>query len=74
MQEIATKKPKHRKVNTKNQYQNRTSRQKTTNAFKKLLRYLLLRPSTWKFLMVKVPEIADYIAVHIHHLIDWLSS
>jgi len=41
---------------------------------KRFICYLLLKPSTWRFLMVKVPDLWEKAGEVIHQVIEWISN
>lgn len=48
--------------------------QKVKKGAKKLVIYLLIKPSTWRFIMVKVPEYWEKAEEVIHQAIGWISD
>jgi hypothetical protein len=50
-----------------------TFKQKLVSAIKLLLRYILLRPSTWRWLIVNLPDMGEKIEGLIKQLFEFFS-
>jgi hypothetical protein len=51
-----------------------TFKQKFVSAIKWLLRYILLRPQTWRWLIVNLPDLGEKIESIIRQIFDLLAD
>ena len=73
METQTTKQPTCDKEQTKLSWSQKIKRV-VVSAVKSVLRYLLLRPATWRWLMVHAPEAFAKLEVWIKEMVDYISQ
>lgn len=64
----------NRSKHSKDDVVHKTFKQKFISAIKLLLRYILLRPQTWRLLIVYLPDLGEKIESIIKQIFDLLTD